>query len=154
MLSEDICTILAIILGIFLGSYSYKHIVKPWLMEKCTTDIEKNPKWITDKLRSNYYGFHDVDIILANCTFGFLPRFRLSKKGDRLQLLVPEDTPTRDVEALGRAILAAKIKIKYGLWFPDKPIHWLSILCYMLDGGDIKEASTKWEDKKPLDLSE
>jgi hypothetical protein len=35
--------------------------------------------------------------------------------------------------------------VKYGVLFQDKPIHWLSILCYMLDGGDIKQEATSWE---------
>ena len=155
LLTEDMCIIVIAILGIFLGSHLYQHFFKPWLVEKCTKDIEKNPKWIMDKLKSEYYGFHDIDIILANCTFGPLPRFRWEKKEKRLQFLIPEDTPTRDVDAVARIALTAKIKLKYGLWFPDKPLHWLSILCYMLDGGDIKQEATRWEelqvDKKPLD---
>jgi len=153
MTLEDLFIILIGLIAFRAGGKVYKYFVYPWILRKTTTDIEKNPKWITERVHKKYYGFYDIDIILAQCTFGYLPRLRWTKD-DRLQILIPEDTLVRDIESVARVALAAKIKIKYGLWFPDKPIHWLAILCYMLDGGDIKESATSWEDKKPLDLSE
>lgn len=141
---DDIKILILILLVLYVAHIIYKYFLRPWLIEKATKEIEVNPKWITSKLQKDYYGFNDIDIILADTTFGWLPRFRLIKN-NRLQLLISEDTTTKDVEEIGRVILAAKIKIKYGLWFPDKPIHWLSILCYMLDGGDIKQEETSWE---------
>lgn len=147
MTLEDIRILVIGIMGFYLGVSLYKLFIKPWLIEKNTKDIEVNPKWITPKIRSEYYGLYDVDIVLAQSTFGLLPRCRLSKDKKRLQLLIPEDTLTRDIDLVAQLALAAKIKITYGLWYPEKSAHWLSILCYLLDGGDIKESATKWEPK-------
>lgn len=144
MTLEDIKILGIGILAFYAGRNIYKYLVRPWILDKTTRDIEKNPKWITSKLRSEYYGFLDMDIILAESKFGLLPRFRLSKD-NRLQLLLPEDVSTRDIEKVAQLALAAKIKAEYGLWYPEKSAKWLSILCYLLDGGDIKETSTKWE---------
>jgi len=108
------------------------------MIEKTTKEIDKNPKWITNELHSKYYGFADIDFITAESSIGALPRFRVSKENSsRLEFLIPEDTLTRDVETMGQLALVGKIKLKYGLFFPDKPIHWLSILCFMLDGGEV-----------------
>lgn len=51
----------------------------------------------------------------------------------------------KDIEDIGRLALATKIKIKCGLWFPEKPLYWLSIICYMLDGGDIHMTDTSYK---------
>ena len=61
--------------------------------------------------------------------------------------MIPNDTLTKDAEEVVRLALVGKIYIKHNLFFPDKPTHWLSILCYMLDGGDINEVATSWEKK-------
>ena len=144
---EDLMILIIILIGLFLGSKIYKYFLRPWLLEKTTKDIEINPKWITDKLRKEYYGFSDIDFILVDATFGWLPRVRLSKD-NKLQVLLPEDFSTKDVDKLAQVTLVAKIKWKYNLWFPDKPTFWLSILCYMLDGGEINQDATSWKESK------
>lgn len=118
----------------------------PWIVEKITVVIEKNPKWLTDKLRKEYYGFSNIDFIIVNSPLGMTPRFRMSKKTNNLELLIPEDTTTDDVEIIGKIALLGKIKATYDLWYPDKPLYWLSILLYMLEGKDIKEEATSWKE--------
>ena len=141
---SDLKILIFVLIGLYIGCIIYKYILRPWLIDKSTKDIETNPKWLTPKLREKYYGLSDMDIVLADSFFGWLPRLRLSKN-DRLQLLLPEDISAKDIDEVARIALIAKIKIKYNLWFPDKPAFWLSILCYMLDGGDIKQEATSWE---------
>ena len=141
---DDVKILILILLVLYIAYIIYKYLLRPWILEKTTKDIEVNPKWMTPKLREKYYGFSDIDIILAETTFGGLPRIRLSKD-NRIQLLLPEDVSPRDIDEIAQIVLAAKVRIKYGLWFPDKPAFWLSILCYMLDGGDIKQEATSWE---------
>lgn len=135
------------VIAILYGMYEiFNRIVFPWIVNTRTKDIEKNPKWITPKLKEKYYGFTDIDIIIVNSPLGMLPRFRLDKKQtDRLQLLIPEDISVKDIDDIAQLALAGKIRIKYGLWFPNKSAHWLAILNFMLDGGDIKIEATKWE---------
>lgn len=145
---EEIYAIAFIILILYVSSRIYKKFIFPRLIEYDTKEIERNPKWIMKNIKSNYYGFHDVDIILAETKlFCSLPRFRITKN-DRYELWVSNDTTTREVDDILRLALVGKIYIKHNLFFPDKPIHWLSILCYMLDGGDINECATKFEEKK------
>ncbi len=147
-ISTDLCYIVLAILVLRLIYRLWKYEIYPRIIDKGVTVIEKNPKWITAKLRKEYYGFDDIDFTIAKSVMGPLPRFRLSKdKVPKLELLISEDTPTREVEKLAQIALVGKIKIKYGLFFPDKPIYWLSILCYMLDGGNIREEATSWTDK-------
>lgn len=144
--------VLLTIIGLIALYKIFDKIIFPWIVNKRTNDIEVNPKWIVSKLQAKYYGFNDMDIVIVKDPFNMIPRFRLAKH-NRLQLLIPEDTSTRDIEDIGRLALAGKLRIKYGVWFPEKPTQWLSILNYMLDGKDIKIESTKWEeDKKPVDL--
>jgi hypothetical protein len=124
-------------------------IYKKWLFPKLvaldTKEIEKNPKWITNKSK-DYYGFTDIDFILVESKiFDALPRLRITKD-HRFQLLLSTDTLTKDVDDIIKVALSGKIYVKYGVFFPDKSIHWLSILCYMLDGGDIKQEATSWEE--------
>lgn len=136
-ISTDLAYILLmLIVGYALGRL-YKLVIFPKMIEKTTKEIDKNPKWITNELHSKYYGFSDIDFITAENTIGALPRFRVAKDSTRLEFLIPEDTSIRDIERMGQVALVGKIKIKYGLFFPDKPLHWLSILCFMLDGGEI-----------------
>lgn len=145
------------VIGMYILFKLFDKIIFPWIIDKKTKDIEKNPKWITSGLREKYYGFNDIDIITVNSPFGMIPRFRLDKnRKDRLQLLISEETSTQEVDTVAQLALAGKIKVKYGLWFPDKPVYWLSILLYMLDGGDVRQEATRWEsatDNKPIDLS-
>ena len=70
----------------------------------------------------------------------------MSKDKERIELWIPNDIPIRNLESLAKIALLGKIKIRYGIYFPEKPIYWLSILCYMLDGGDIKQESVTWEE--------
>lgn len=143
------------VLSVYLGSSLYKYLLHPFIVNKCTKDIEVNPKWITPKLQSEYYGFNDMDIVVAESKLNNLPRFRITKD-HRLQLLISNDTSTKDIEEVARIALLGRLKIKHNLWYPDKPTHWLSILNFMLDGGDIRQEETSWEkkqDKKPVDLS-
>ena len=41
----------------------------------------------------------------------------------------------------------SKLKVKYNIWLPEKPTFQLSIILYLLDGGDIKVENVGWEDK-------
>lgn len=148
MTFDDICVLALCALGFYIGGCIGKYVVLPFLIRKTTKEIDKNPKWITSALHSKYYGFSDIDFITAESTIGALPRFRVAK-GDntRLELLIPNDTLTKDVEKIGQIALVGKIKVKYGLFFPDKPLYWLSILCFMLDGGEVamKEVEKRQE---------
>ena len=146
-ISTDLAYILLFILIGYALIRLYKLVIFPKIINKTTKEFDKNPKWITDELKSKYYGFHDIDFITAENTIGALPRFRVAKDDDtRLEMLISVDTTTREVEQIGQVALVGKIKIKYGLFFPDKPIYWLSILCFMLDGGEVEV-----KDKKPID---
>lgn len=147
MIIHNICMCISVI-AILYGMYEiFNKIIFPWIVNTRTKDIEKNPKWIIPKLKETYYGFKDIDIIIVDSPLGMLPRFRLAKGTEnRLQLLLPEDISVKDIDNIAQIALAGKIKIKYGLWFPDKPAHWLAILNFMLDGGDIRIEATKWEE--------
>ncbi|MDE6946265.1 MAG: hypothetical protein K2P14_03660 [Anaeroplasmataceae bacterium] len=145
---QDMLAILLIIF-IFYGFYQlFNLFIFPKIIEKDTKEFEKNPKWIVSKL-DEYYGFDDIDFILADSSFGALPRFRISSKNNRFELLIPNNILANNVDDIIQLALIGKIKIKYGLFFPNKPIYWLSILCYMLDGGNIEEIK---KDKKPIDF--
>lgn len=122
--------------------------VYPLIVDKRTTDIEINPKWITTELKENYYGFHNMDIVIVDSPLGMIPRFRLSKDKKKLQLLISEDTSTRDIDDVAQIALSGKLRLYYGVWYPDKPAYWLSILLYMLDGGEIRFNEAKWEKKE------
>lgn len=132
------------LIGFILGKCAFKYIALPILIQKTTKEIEKNPKWITPKLKEKYYGFSDIDIITAESSMGALPRFRLKEKKnkddeERLELLIPEDTSVNDIDEVAKLALQGKLYIYYNISAPDKPAYWLSILCYMLDGGDIQQ---------------
>lgn len=138
-ISTDLAYIILFCIVGFALSQLYKSVIFPVVLEKSTKEIEMNPKWITDKVRKEYYGFADIDFITAENSLGALPRFRVPKTDKtRLQVLIPADVPLKDVDEIARIALIGKIKIKYGLFFPDKPLHWLSVLCFMLDGGSIE----------------
>ena len=148
-----LATIIVIIIGYVLMKI-WKYIIFPFVVKKTTHEVEKNPKWITPKLRQNYYGFSNIDIITARSTIGALPRFRLNSKEkdkERLELLISEDTPVNDIDKVATLALQGKLYVYYNLHFPDKPAYWLSILLYMLDGGDIKPESIVWESKNKIE---
>ena len=148
---EDILAIIIVIIILYTSSKVWKYMLCPFIINKTTQEIEKNPKWITPKLKQNYYGFSDIDIITAKSSYGTLPRFRLNSKEkgkERLELLIPEDTPVSDIDKVATLALQGKIHLYYNLFFPDKSAYWLSILLYMLEGNDIKRESIKWENKK------
>ena len=148
-----LATIIVIIIGYILIKI-WKYVIFPFVVKKTTHEIEKNPKWITPKLRQNYYGFSNIDIITARSTIGALPRFRLNLKErgkERLELLISEDTPVNDIDKVATLALQGKLHVYYNLYFPDKPAYWLSILLYMLDGGDIKPESIVWESKNKIE---
>ena len=144
MISNELLRFIAIIGIIILLWEIFNRVIFPKLVYAGMKEIERNPKWIMSKLQ--YYGFEDIDIILCTSVFGMLPQFRTNKKTARLELWIDYDTSTSDTEKIGQLALAGKIKVLYGLWFPEKPVYWLSILCFMLDGGEIR-----LENKKPLD---
>ena len=150
---EDLIILLFVLFLIIFLTKLWKLIIFPKMIEKTTKEVEKNPKWITPKLRTTYYGFSNIDIITANSSIGALPRFRFAPKKNkkeetRLELLIPEDTSVNDIDKIAALALRGKINIFYGLMTPDKPAYWLAILLYMLDGGDIKQEAISWEDKK------
>ena len=138
------CLVVYIIIKLF-NNFVISFVVS-FVVKRKTTVIEKNPKWITSRIQEKYYGFNDIDFILAECPLGGLPKFNISKDKERIELWIPNDILIRDLESLAKIALLGKIKIRYGVYFPEKPIYWLSILCYMLDGGDIKQESVTWEE--------
>lgn len=152
-MNDLLILVLLIVIG-YIFVKLWECIIFPFMIEKSTQEVEKNPNWIIPKLKQRYYGFSDIDITTARSSLGAIPRFRLhfSKKEknkiDRLELLIPEDTSVNDIDKVAALALAAKIRIFYGLTFTDKSAHWLSILLYMLDGGDIRQEAISWENKK------
>ena len=146
--------ILAFFIVIFIIYITLRFINRtgfPILINMLTKELDKNPKWITSKLKNNYYGFEDIDFITAECSMRALPRFRVSKSNPhRLEFLVPNDASVDDVELLGKLALMGKLKLKYGLFISDEPLDWLSKMCFILDNKNvIKEM--KILDKKPID---
>lgn len=126
----------------------FKEVILPKIVKKKTIEIETNPKWIKSKVE-NKYGFQDIDFILARSPFNNLPYMRVVEKDKktRFQFILSEDTSVNDVDEIARLAIAEKIYVKYNLAYMDKPLFWLSILCYMLDGGDINETKTAWSNK-------
>ena len=146
MIDSELACILLSCLVIYIIIKLFNNFVVSFVVKRKTTVIEKNPKWITSRIQEKYYGFNDIDFILAECPLGGLPKFNMSKDKERIELWIPNDILIRDLESLAKIALLGKIKIRYGVYFPEKPIYWLSILCYMLDGGDIKQESVTWEE--------
>ena len=140
----------AIALTAFIsGCFLYFRYLHPILINKFAIIIDKNPKWITTKAYDTYYGLHDVDfLIVSENSIGHFPRVRIAKKEKRIEFLISENTSVNDVDALIHYALTCKLKIKYNMWYPHKPTFWLSILLYMLDGGDIQEKAISWEEKR------
>lgn len=147
MTLRDILMIALNLCALYVLYTIVKTFIYPKLLDALTTEVERNPSWLSEKLRSEYYGYSDIDFITCECPLCHVPRFRVTKD-ERLELLVPNDFTVWDRERIGKIALIGKIRIKYGLTVPDKPIYWLSILCYLLDGGDINVSETKWEENK------
>ena len=146
-----------IILCIWLGMLCidlYIKIIRPFLIKKTTKELEKNPKWLMSELRSQYYGLDDIDVILTeNKRFLILPRIRLTKDKKRLELLIPADMiTTKDIDNVAKLLLISKISIKVspqvGILYANKPTYWLSILDYMLDGGEVNQSAVSWKEKE------
>ena len=146
MINSELACILLSCLIAYILIRIFNDFVVSFVVKRKTKVLEKNPKWITSRIQEKYYGFNDIDFILAECPLGGLPKFNISKNKERIELWIPNDTPIRDLESLAKVALLGKIKIRYGVYFPEKPIYWLSILCYMLDGGDIRQESVTWEE--------
>lgn len=123
-----------------------KEFILPFVLTKSIKVIEKNPKWITPILREQYYGFSDIDVFIVDTAFNILPCFRVSKDKKRYELLLSEDTTTNELDKIAQVALMSKIEVKYGVLINNKSPQWMSILCYMLDGGDIKTSATKWSE--------
>lgn len=145
-LSESTCIILLIIIGLFIIYKLFTKFVIPYIFTLKTKDGEKNPDWLISRL--HYYGFHDIDIILmkGNSIFTRTPHFTLNH--DRYELYIPDSVSVDDAEEIGKLALLGKIYVKYGTLYEDKPLYWLSILCYMLDGGGVDIADVLWENNK------
>ena len=145
---KEVIALLFVIFIVYIATRIFKWFVLPVILDMDTKEIERNPKWIVDKVKGVYYGFHDIDFILAESNiFSSLPRFKISKT-DRYELWLPSDISIKDVDEIVRLALVGKIQAKYGLIFRDKSLNWLSILCYMLDGGDIREDKVAFENTK------
>lgn len=142
----ELLIILTSFLSGCLGFIAFNKFIYPRIVKNNFVEIERNPKWIMSEL--NYYGFDDIDIIVSENKFYSLPYFKLGKD-NRIELWIPSDISSKDALEVGRLALAGKITIKYGLEFPNKPIDWLSTLCYMLDGNNVCTYSKK--DNKPID---
>lgn len=145
MCSGETTTYLFIIFNACIIFYVFGKYVFPFIAKKSTKIVEKNPNWITSRINDRYYGFYDVDFILVESLLEPLPKFRLSKDKHRIELLLPVDIQIRDLDEIAKLALIGKISVKYGLYFPNKPTQWLSILCYMLDGGEIKTEILPWK---------
>lgn len=142
---ETICVVIITILIFFASKLFFTLFIMPKFIEANLKEIERNPKWI---VKNNYYGFQDIDIVLAETNLNrSLPRILVTKE-NRYEFWISNDTTTREVDEVLRLAIMGKIKVKYNLFFPEKPLHWLSILCYMLDGGEIQEKSAKFEEKQ------
>lgn len=138
-LNFDNRIIVAILVVIYLRAtfYVWKRWVRPMMETFKMKEVDRNPKWVMRQLVS-YYGFEDIDFVLFDSGVVCSPRLKTNKTRDRLELWLPCDTLTKDVPELGRIALACKLHVRYGVWYPDKPIYWLSVLLFMLDGGEIR----------------
>lgn len=161
---EIILELMIVLLVMIILIRLWKIIILPKIIEKTTIIIEKNPKWITPKLRLNYYGFSNIDIIIVKSFIGTLPRLNIVKKNKkaepRLEILISEDTPVNDIDKIAQLALRGKLYIFHGVATPNKSADWLSFLLYILDGGNINDIIYKsWKDrndmkdKRPVDGS-
>lgn len=124
----------AYVLLSYIISKIFTRYIFPKIAERNMIEICRNPKWFVSRL-SGYYGFQDIDFVLAKSKYGMLPRFRLGET-KKLELWIPYDIETRCVEELAKLALIGKLHIKYKVSYPNKSLQWLSTLCFMLDGND------------------
>lgn len=118
----------------------------PRIMHHFITETNRNPEALMNNLRSDYYGFNDIDIVMYECNFLNEPYMRV-EKNNHYVLYVPEEARYSD-DVIARWAIACKIKAKYGVTPSlDKPIQWFSVLCYLLDGNDFNISKTEWKPK-------
>ena len=138
----------------------YMDVIRPYQIKKSIKVVKKNPEWLIPALRSHYYGLDDVDILLVESKHKIAPQFQLNviKKDEkagllemRLELLLPSTVTIAEIDEIAKIALIGKICTKVnpqvGMTYANKPTYWLSILCYMLDGGSINQSAVSWNDK-------
>ena len=97
---KEVIALLFVIFIVYIATRVFKLFVRPVILDMDTKEIERNPKWIVDKVKGVYYGFHDIDFILAESNiFSSLPRFKISKT-DRYELWLPSDISIKDVDEI------------------------------------------------------
>lgn len=120
--------------------------IKYSILRKCY--LEKNPKWLLPELRSQYYGFHDIVIYVVKNTYISSINLHYHTALKCLEVFIPEyEAVPRDIDDIAKFILAGKIFLQHKIRITDKPVYWLSILCYMLDGGEVRQSQVQWEKK-------
>ena len=150
--------VLLIILAWFIiyiaGKWIIQHIAA-FIRKHDIKEVSRNPEWIMKNVRDEYYGFQDIDIVTADSRFNNLPCFRVYDNGEQIQyeLLIPSNAPADSAELTLKIALIAKMQMKHGLnpnsyQYLDKSLLWLSILCYLLDGKDIKETAVSWDERQ------
>ena len=137
MSTKTIAIAIVTTISLYLLWRLYKRVLYPIILQSGMREISRNPTWVNNRIRT-YYGFEDIDIVLCESLWGGLPHLRVATNKSKLELWIPNDVSVDDIDYYGRLALSAKLKINYGLWFPEKSLPWLSIVCYMLDGGDVK----------------
>ena len=59
---------------------------------------------------------------------------------------------TKDIDNVAKLLLIGKISVKVspqvGMLYINKPTYWLSILNYMLDGGEVNQSAVSWKEKE------
>ena len=161
MIMSKVWIILFCVWSMIMIAKLYIELIRPVLIKKTTTkELERNPKWLKSELTSQYYGLDDIDIVIVeNQKFKTPMEVRVVKSSKKLEVLLPSYVVnTRDIELIAKLLLITKISTKIspqvGMLYVNKPSWWLSILNYMLDGGNINQSAVKWEekDKKPIDF--
>ena len=124
-------------------SITFSYILQKRKLKKLNI-IEKNPKWIVSDLKTRGYGLDDVDVFVTENTDSSLHTFDYNASQSKLTAYVPKSFSSQDIEVLAKEILVTKIYIKTKNNYDDKPIHWLFILYYLLEGNDISPNSINW----------
>lgn len=139
----------------YVCCYIFSRYIQPAFMTANLKIIETNPKWLVSKLNERYYGFHDIDILLADNPYLSFPVERFNKKTNHIEIILSnDDTTTKDIDDIAQLALSIKLIVKYQIFYEGKSADWLSILCYMIEGNDINIDKVKWEEKednKPID---
>lgn len=160
-MKEEVYIILLFMWLGFMSVKAYFDFIRPILIKKNMKEVEKNPKWLTPVIRSQYYGLDDVDVILVENKYGVKPQFRAKvvnvnkekrTKEVRLELLLPTTITTNEIDEIAKIALIGKLCIKIrpelAILYANKPAYWLSILNYMLDGGNINQSAVSWKEKE------